>query len=96
MLIARGDCRVYIKNHMKIEVPVKPLLQGDYFGELALLTNTPRTATVKSSNYCTMACIDKPIFLDMCQCFQDIYIKLKEHALEYNDEWKQFKLKLLA
>lgn len=80
---------------MKENKYVKQLVQGEYFGEVALLTNTQRTATVKSSNYCTMASLDKTAFFDMCNSFSDIFIKLKQCAVYYQDPWKLFKLKLL-
>ena len=70
-------------------------MQGDYFGEIALLTHTTRTATVKSSNYCTMASLSKEVFYDLCNRFTDIFLKLKLKGIQYNDQWKRFKLKLL-
>lgn len=74
---------------------MKSLEQGEYFGELALLNSIQRTATVKSSNYCTLASLSRETFLDMCGSFSDIFIKMKQMAVHYNDPWKQFKLKLL-
>ena len=55
-----------------------------------------RTATVKSSNYCTLASLSKKIFYELCSSFPDILIKLKQRALEYQDPWKRFKLMLLS
>ena len=80
---------------MKQNVYVRSIFQGDYFGELALLTQTPRSATVKSSNYCTLAVISKSLFYDLCTSFPDVFLKMKKKALNYSDPWKQFKLKLL-
>ena len=94
-LIAKGDCTVWVKNHVKDNVYVRQLCQGDYFGEISILTDSVRTATVKSSNYCTMACIKKRVFHDLCNSFPDILIKMKKKALEYNDPWKEFKRAVL-
>jgi len=80
---------------MKNEVMVNSLKQGDYFGEIAILTDSVRTASVKSSNYCTMACIHKRVFYDLCNNFPDILIKMKRKALEYKDPWKEFKITVL-
>ena len=33
--------------------------EGEYFGEYALITKNPRTATVKCKNYCEFAVLDK-------------------------------------
>ena len=80
---------------MKRQICVNQLSQGDYFGEVSILTDTPRTASVKSSNYCTMACIHKRVFFELCNSFPDILIKMKKKALQYKDPWKEFKLTVL-
>jgi CRP-like cAMP-binding protein len=84
-----------VKDHLKNNKLVKQLIQGEYFGELALLNQCQRTATVKSTNYCTMASFDKKMFYDMCNKFSDIFIKMKMKAVSYRDPWKMFKIKLL-
>ena len=48
---------------------VNSLNQGEYFGEISILYETPRTATVKSSNYCTLASLSKRTFFDLCNNF---------------------------
>ena len=58
------------------------------FGEIALINDTVRTATVKSENYCTLATLSKKVFYDLCQNFPDIIVSIKEKSLEYNDPWK--------
>jgi len=80
---------------MKNNRYIRQLGQGDYFGEVSILTDCTRTATVKSSNYSTMVCIHKRVFYDLCSSFPDILIKMKRKALEYNDPWKEFKLTVL-
>jgi CRP-like cAMP-binding protein len=94
--LARGNCTVWVKDHMKRSIQVNDLEQGEMFGEIALLTDQHRTATVKSSNYCTLASMKKKTFFEMCQNFPDLIVKMKEKSLEYQDPWKQFKMKLLS
>lgn len=66
--IAEGQCQVSLLDHFQNEVQIKPVLEkGDYFGELAILNNCLRTATVRSNNYCTFAKIPKSVFLK-CGC----------------------------
>ena len=50
---------------------------------------------MKSSNYCTLAGLDSKTFYDLCRSFPDIFMKMKEKALKYEDPWKVFKLHLL-
>ena len=77
MFIANGDCQVWVKDHLKTNVYISTLVQGDYFGEVSLLTNTLRSASVKSTNYCTLASLSKEVFIDLCNRFSEIFIKLK-------------------
>ena len=39
--------------------------------------------------------VSKNAFYDLCKRFSDVFIKMKQKALTYNDPWKLFKLKLL-
>ncbi len=52
-LIARGVIRVSVCNN-GTEVDVATMIAGDFFGEMALLHNTPRTATCKTVTPCAL------------------------------------------
>mmetsp|Transcript_29533 Transcript_29533/g.44946 ORF Transcript_29533/g.44946 Transcript_29533/m.44946 type:complete len:100 (-) Transcript_29533:2161-2460(-) len=80
---------------MRKEEFVKQIFQGEFFGEISVIRKALRTATVKSSNYCTMACLNKTIFFDLCGIFPEIMIKMKLKSLEYKDTMKRFKLLLV-
>jgi len=82
-LIAKGDCSVWVKDHARSQVFVRKLGRGDYFGEVSILTNQPRSATVKSTNYSTMACIHQSKFYDLCSNFPDVLLKMEAKALQY-------------
>ncbi|CAK55705.1 unnamed protein product (macronuclear) [Paramecium tetraurelia] len=53
-LIERGQCQIIINNEVK-----KTLKQGEAFGELALLYNAPRSASVKAVGDCAFWAIDR-------------------------------------
>lgn len=53
--IAKGECEVLVRNRHDEENLAAILYAGAHFGEISLLYNTPRTATVKALNYCTVA-----------------------------------------
>jgi len=68
------------------------LNQGDYFGEVALIFNCKRTATIISTNYCTFAKIEKQLYLKSQQSFLNT---VKSQTINYIDKSKKFKIKLL-
>ena len=48
-------------QHLK----VKEYKEGDYFGELALLKNTPRAATIIAKSELKLALIDRDSFMSL-------------------------------
>ena len=56
-----GDCMYFIASgEVEIEISPQPLRlgAGEFFGEIALLTGTPRTATVIAAESCTLLRLD--------------------------------------
>ena len=73
----------------------KTLKQGSIFGEVAIITQNHRTATIRSKYYCTLAKINADVFKNICYDNEGFYKKLKENMKYYNDPWKKFMKKLL-
>jgi CRP-like cAMP-binding protein len=76
----QGD-RLYIVKKGVLEVlaspesgadaaPVAYLGEGEVLGELALLTGSPRTATVRSPEHAVLFTLDKAVFLDLMTSIQ--------------------------
>ena len=57
-LIASGALRVVVDGH-----PAPPLGAGDLFGEIALLRDVPRTATVSAASECDLLTLGRDEFL---------------------------------
>ncbi len=49
-IVALGSCDVYIKAKNEGKIPIRSLQVGDSFGELALMYNAPRSATVRAGD----------------------------------------------
>ena len=88
--IAKGECKVFVRDQKGITENVNTVVPGDLFGEVALICNCKRTATVKTKNYSTLACITKSVFIDMGQQFPEVHGLLKKRMRTYQDKLKSF------
>jgi len=71
-IIAHGEVEVLIAGNV-----VAALKPGQFFGEIALLEETTRSADVRSKAYCDMYTFDKDDFLDVCKQFPDLKEKFE-------------------
>ncbi|MFS8159902.1 MAG: cyclic nucleotide-binding domain-containing protein [Candidatus Roizmanbacteria bacterium] len=67
------------------EKMINTLTKGNYFGEISMLTEMKRTATVRAREYCTLACISKEDFTKTYEEFPQIYLNFKGRIKEYTD-----------
>lgn len=85
-LIISGNAAAFKDN-----VEVMKYKRGDYFGELALLRNAPRAATVKAVGKCKVAYLDRKAFKRLLGPIEDI---LKRNTEKYNKVMKKINSKL--
>ncbi|HEY6992462.1 MAG TPA: SLC13 family permease [Xanthobacteraceae bacterium] len=65
-LVAGGSAGVYLTDESgATEIRVRVLDAGEPFGEMALLTNRPRTTTIKAETDCEVLRLDRSAFLDL-------------------------------
>jgi CRP-like cAMP-binding protein len=88
--LVKGLCEVEVYDEKKRPHRVKVLEPGRYFGELALLYNTLRTASVRSIGYSTIGELKKDDFLDLCSQVPDVMKRVKLRSKHYKDPWKTF------
>ena len=74
-LIINGDADVYLVTE-KDEILVATLHQNDIVGEIAILCDVPRTATVRAKTDVETLCISKELFLSMLQQFPAMAIQM--------------------
>jgi hypothetical protein len=84
-IIQRGDVgeEMFIIAHGEVEVfagekVVASLKEGQFFGEIALLEHTERTADVRSKSYCDLYTLHKDDFLKIVEKFPALHKKFKD------------------
>jgi CRP-like cAMP-binding protein len=94
--IAKGECEVLVTDENSAFKTVKSLTKGHYFGEVALLKNCKRTATVKSKNYSTLAELHRAQFDQLLLTYPTIKESMEQFiAIEYSDKWMKFQKRAL-
>ncbi|MCB1034345.1 MAG: cyclic nucleotide-binding domain-containing protein [Acidobacteria bacterium] len=59
-VLASGAVRVYVKDAIGTNEQVRVLAQGEFFGEISLLSRLPRTATIVTCCPCEILELDRP------------------------------------
>ena len=63
--LAKGDCEVWVIDENRKQKYHDLMRSGRHFGEIALLYNTLRTATIRARNYSTIALLNKDNFEEL-------------------------------
>ena len=78
-----GDCMYFIVSG-EVEVRLRPeprrLKAGDFFGEMALLTGSPRTATIVAATACTLLSLDIVHFRELLARQPELARAIREEA----------------
>ena len=77
-IIGNGKVEVATKDRFGKKVPLAILGDGDYFGEMALLEETPRTATVTALTPCILLTLERSQFDDFISKAPDVRIHLEK------------------
>lgn len=67
------------------DIRINRLKVGSYFGEIALVTNLKRTATVKAVDYTTLAYLTRETFKNIKKEFPQVYLNFKYSIGKYKD-----------
>jgi voltage-gated potassium channel len=76
--VIRGRLDVLTKEGAVINT----LQDGDFFGEIALFSDQPRSASVRAITYCDLYLLDKDVFEYILERFPDIGAHIKEVGLK--------------
>jgi ATP-binding cassette, subfamily B, bacterial len=81
-LIARGQVSIHKTSPDGTERKIGVLEDGDYFGEIALVRNTPRSATIRTLTPCVLLSLHRDIFTSLLERSADMREKLEKTIVE--------------
>ena len=86
-ILAIGEVSVSVRNLDGFERVVRKLGSGSFFGEVALLTESKRTATIRTLNFCTYGTLSQTHLADLLTKFPSLKDSFLQHIIHvYNDE----------
>eukprot|EP00347_Sterkiella_histriomuscorum_P005402 403356751 len=74
---------------------VRQLNIGDYFGEIGILTNLKRTASVKAVDYCTVSYLSRHALLSTQEQYPTVFKSFKSRISQYQDFDFTFRRKMI-
>ena len=94
-LINDGFCRVHIydkspTNNRMQDIDVKVLKKGDYFGEVSLVYDLRRTASITAQNYCTLGKLTLKNLYGILSNFPHFRKSLISQTHKYDDSMRMF------
>lgn len=75
------------KEHL---TPTTFLYDGGHFGEIGMLFDCKRTATVESQGYGQLALLRKSAYTELTKTFENMTMAWKQQIFKYNDEVTNF------
>ncbi len=69
------------------------LYEGSFFGELALLTDTKRTVSVKAIGFCELSTLSKDNFTRLLVDFPSLLVETREIAAQRRNELMKYRIK---
>jgi ATP-binding cassette, subfamily B, bacterial len=82
-VIARGTVTVTVQREgSEAEELLAVLQDGDYFGEIALIEDSPRTATIRTRTDCVFLTLPSDAFLDLLDSSPDLRARIENVSRE--------------
>ena len=92
-----GDCAVnVIDENRETHIAYKLLVEGDHFGEIGVVYDCCRTATIVSRNYNTINNLSIEGFRDLVSELPQYAELLKRHIYQYSDPLKIFSKSIIT
>jgi signal-transduction protein with cAMP-binding, CBS, and nucleotidyltransferase domain len=80
-VLTTGTVKVFVRDPAGRTVALCPLGEGAFFGEIAMLSGRPRSATVTAASRCELLELDKPALEAIVQVHPRVRAVLEEHYI---------------
>jgi CRP-like cAMP-binding protein len=77
-VVTHGAVRAFVKTSSGRNAEVRRMEEGEFFGEISLLSGTPRTATVTAASRCELLELDRGALDDICRRHPRVRTVLEE------------------
>jgi hypothetical protein len=88
-LLTTGRVRAYMRDKLSRHVQVREMAEGDFFGEISVLSGNPRSATITAATGCELLELDRPTLNSIAEkhpnvrnVLQEFYKQRATHTLE--------------
>ena len=81
-ILTSGLVRTYVRQPGGRNEQVRELKDGDFFGEISLLSGLPRSATITAATRCDLLEMDRPTLDSILQSHPRVMSVLEQFALE--------------
>jgi CRP-like cAMP-binding protein len=71
-IVESGELAISVKNRSGVKSHIGDIIAGSSFGELALMYNTPRAATITAKSDCVLWALDRTTYRSICQYHQQV------------------------
>lgn len=89
-IIIQGDCDISMMCHDGVINYGDNLVKGEHFGEVRMLYDCPRTATVQSMSYNIMGQLDKQKYQNIINLYPKFDDLMRKNMHSYLDPFKNF------
>jgi hypothetical protein len=84
-VLTTGRCRAYVRNPQGKNVEVRQLHEGDFFGEISVLSGKPRTATITTTMPCELLELDRATLASIIKSHPNVRKVLEEFFAQRAD-----------
>lgn len=89
-VVTSGEVRAFIRDRAGRNLEVRRLGEGDFFGEVAVLSGTPRTATITAADRCELLQLDRASLDRILQTHPNVKKVLQEvHDLRHHSAMEE-------